>query len=348
MRVFLYEWITGGGLVEQASPLPASLLAEGAAMISALAADFAAIPACRVDVLRDARLHELLLADCKVTEVHSTMELRSEFARLAPGADYSLVIAPEFDGILRQTVQWVHDAGGRSLNAADELISLTADKHRTAERLRMAGVPAPTGRVMEADEEKLPADFSYPGVLKPIDGAGSQHTLLVEGPRDEPPPYPFPRRLEQFVPGRAASVAALCGAAGVTLMPACWQHLSSDGRFSYRGGSLIEDVALAERARSLAARALNALPASRGYVGVDLVLGDAANGDGDAVIEINPRLTTSYVGLRAALKHNLASMMVEVAEGKSVELTPTGDSVEFLANGDVTVRASPPVAGRSQ
>lgn len=344
MHVFLYEWITGGGLVEQASPLPSSLLAEGAAMISALAADFAAIPGCRVEVLRDARLHALPLAGCAVTEIHSTADLRTEFARLAGRADYSLVIAPEFDDILRQTVQWVREAGGRSLNAADEFIALAANKHRTAEALRAAGVPAPAGRLLEADEEKLPADFSYPGVLKPVDGAGSQHTLLVEGPGDEPPPYPFPRRLEQFVPGRAASVAALCGGTGVTLLPPCWQHLSGDGRFAYGGGSLIQEAPLADRATALAAGALQALLPAHGYVGIDLVLGEDPRGDDDAVIEVNPRLTTSYVGLRAAIQQNLATAMIDAAEGRPIEWTSTGASVEFLASGETWIRSNRPFA----
>ena len=43
MHIFLYEWVTGGGLVEEPGPLPASLLTEGAAMLSALATDFSAI-----------------------------------------------------------------------------------------------------------------------------------------------------------------------------------------------------------------------------------------------------------------------------------------------------------------
>ena len=58
-------------------------------------------------------------------------------------------------------------------------------------------------------------------------------------------------------------------------------------------------------------------------MGVDLVLGRDPTGAEDFVIEVNPRLTTSYVGLRAAAKTNLAEAMLRVAEG---DTTP----VEFL------------------
>lgn len=48
--------------------------------------------------------------------------------------------------------------------------------------------------------------------------------------------------------------------------------------------------------------------------GVDMVLGD----EGDFAIEINPRLTTSYVGLRSATDVNLAEAMVRIAEGGTI------------------------------
>jgi predicted ATP-grasp superfamily ATP-dependent carboligase len=44
-----------------------------------------------------------------------------------------------------------------------------------------------------------------------------------------------------------------------------------------------------------------------GYVGVDLVLADA----GPIVLEINPRLTTSYCGLRDALGINPAALVLD-------------------------------------
>jgi predicted ATP-grasp superfamily ATP-dependent carboligase len=334
MHVFLYEWITGGGLAEEPGRLPASLLAEGSAMISALAADFVAIRGAQVSVLRDMRLDHLPLAGCQVIEIDSTATWREEFDRLSAAADRTMVVAPEFDGILRTTLRRVRDAGGRSLNAGDEFVAIAGDKHRTCERLAAAGVRTPAGRLVDADEIKLPGDLTYPAVLKPRDGAGSQHTLLVHGPGDEPEPYPWSRRLEQYLPGRAASVAAICGPNGRALLPPCWQNLSEDGRFAYRGGAVIAEQALAARATALATQALTAMPPAHGFVGIDLVLGSDPDGADDAVIEINPRLTTSYVGLRAAVRSNLAETIVQVCGGGEAELAPAG-GVEFTATGSV-------------
>ena len=335
MHFFLYEWITGGGLVEDHGKLPAALLAEGSAMIRALAADFSAIPDSQVTILQDARLTDLPAASCEVLDIHSSSDLRHEFDRLAAAADWSLVIAPEFDDILRTNVAGVLDAGGRSLNASDHFIATAADKHKTAELLRSAGIAAPPGRVLAADEETLPADFPYPGVLKPVNGAGSQHTLLVASAQDEPPPYPWPRRLEKFFPGRAASVGVLCGHGARHALPPCWQHQSTDGRFTYRGGSVIRERSLSDRAAQLATRAVAAMPAAAGYVGVDLVLGEAADGSEDVVVEVNPRVTTSYVGVRATVTENLALQMLNAVRGHEVQITDKAEVVEFSASGAV-------------
>jgi predicted ATP-grasp superfamily ATP-dependent carboligase len=280
-------------------------------------------------------------------EIESSAQRNAEFDRLTAAADRTMVVAPEFDGILLDAVERIARAGGRSLNASSDFVRIGSNKQRTAERLTTAGVPVPKARLLEADEARLPADFDYPAVLKPMDGAGSQHTLLVHHSLDEPPPYPWPRRLERYCPGRAASVAVLAGPAGRHTLPPCWQHLSDDGRFTYLGGAIVGEPALAERAAALANRALDALPAALGYVGVDFVLGNDPDGREDFVIEVNPRLTTSYVGLRAAIPQNLAKAILDVAEGRDVELTPGRGEIEFDASGAVWRPRSPASAGRS-
>ncbi len=66
-----------------------------------------------------------------------------------------------------------------------------------------------------------------------------------------------------------------------------------------------------------------------------MVLGDGTDGQEDAVIEVNPRLTTSYVGLRALANENLSEAMLAVASGKPPRLSFSDCPLEFDADGTV-------------
>jgi hypothetical protein len=181
----------------------------------------------------------------------------------------------------------------------------------------------------------------FPAVLKPCDGAGSwqvcrvgdvaalRRVLALPPQRQELARGNL--RLERFVPGIAASVAVLCGPRQQIALEPCQQILS--GSFEYRGGRLPLVWPLAERARELARMAIGALPETIGYVGVDLILGAASDGSEDSVIEINPRLTTSYVGLRAACRQNLASVMLDAAMGRPAAVSFLDEPLEFSSDG---------------
>lgn len=335
MHIFVYEWATGGGLVDEPAPLPASLVREGAAMAGALVNDLQRIPGCRVTALRDPRIVQLSFGGCEIVDVLSGFAHDEEFERQAAAADATILVAPEFDGILLKLARRATTVGGRLLSPSPEFIRLTADKHRTCETLQAAGVRAPPGTLLEPDEP-LPHDFPYPAVVKPVDGAGSQDTYFVRGAHDIPPAYAWPRRLERFVPGMAASAAVICGPDHCVVLEPCRQHISDDGRLRYLGGELPLTAGLAERARKLAELAIDALPPVVGYVGVDLVLGHDPNGTEDYVIEVNPRLTTSYVGLRASAQTNLAEATLRIASGEPAAIEYGSRAIEFDSSGNVS------------
>ncbi|MFV2066005.1 MAG: ATP-grasp domain-containing protein [Pirellulales bacterium] len=335
-KFFLFEFATGGGLLAAGAEVAESIAVEGAAMLGALAQDFSRLDGSQVRMVRDHRCRLPIPDGVESTTVRDRTDFRQTFSDLANWADASIVIAPEFDGWLERSAESVVSAGGMLLGPSPPIISLTADKHRTAEHLRAAGVPVPDGCLLRPGAP-LPEYDSYPAVLKLVDGAGSADMIYLPGrsadwPRGGDRTY----RLERYCAGIPASVSFLTGPAGLFPLAPCRQHLSAGDRFAYRGGSLPLDVPLAERAIRLASRALETLDRPRGYLGVDLVLGDATNGSEDVVIEINPRLTTSYVGLRAATTGNLAGAMCAAADGYEFTVSFDRLPVEFLSDGTVT------------
>ena len=83
-----------------------------------------------------------------------------------------------------------------------------------------------------------------------------------------------------------------------------------DDRF-HLGGCVVNglDDARGQYAR-LAGKIAAALPDLWGYVGVDFI----ETTDGPQVLEINPRLTTSYAVLHAALGVNPAAMVLDLLD----------------------------------
>ncbi|MBO0700209.1 MAG: ATP-grasp domain-containing protein, partial [Zavarzinella sp.] len=143
--------------------------------------------------------------------------------------------------------------------------------------------------------------------------------------------WPGPLIAQQYIPGMAASVAFLAGPSGMVPLAPCEQLLSDDGRFQYRGGRLPIRPDLAERAIRVATAAVACVPGLLGYAGVDVVLGDDGR---DWAIETNPRITTSYVGLRALAKFNLAAAMLAAVRGERLPEVGWRDGrIEFTPDG---------------
>ena len=312
-------------------------------MARALAEDFAALDGVAVALQQDHRLPERDLRGCTIARVPSTTSAISTFIDLSRAADWTVVIAPEFDEILASRCQLVASHGGRLLGPTLAIVQLCADKHGTGEYLRAAGVPAPEGVVLRTSE--FTGAIPLPAVIKPRYGAGSQDMLRAEGMhelRSFIASYPdaYEWRVERHHEGVAVSLAVLCGAAEMRPLIPCVQHLSGDGTFQYRGGRLLLDESLATRATNLGLRAIASLDRSMGYLGVDMVLGEDPRGGDDVVVEINPRLTTSYVGLRRATNQNLAGDILALAEGRHAELDFEDAPVEFRQDGSVMINTA--------
>jgi tyramine---L-glutamate ligase len=216
-----------------------------------------------------------------------------ELFLVLPKCDAVLLIAPETDGILLELAEMVTAAGVRLLGPTPEAIRLCSDKFALAQHWHKYGVPTPVTTLADVEPTR------YPVVVKPRDGAGACDTVLCRSAGEF---HPMPNAIVQpYHEGIAASVAFINGVP----LPPCLQLQSDDGRFQYLGGECPMEPALAERAVRIATQAVACVPGLVGYCGVDVVLGEQ-----DLAIEINPRLTTSYVGLRRIVPHNLAGLML--------------------------------------
>ncbi len=317
-------------------------------MLVAIAADLLAA-SCNTVVVWDRNLGQFPLSAAQTLSIDCFDGEYALFSRDAPRFDWTIVIAPESGGVLSERCLWIESAGGRLLGCSSALTELLSDKHQTAEHLAANELPVPRGHTWEPGEP--PPSFPCPIVVKPRDGAGSQKTYLVE---DTPALYKLlacydtSARIEEYIPGTPCSVSFLCGPHDCLPLVPCFQRIGFEQytdhelqqsarlrKIEYLGGCLPLPSDPARRAIDLARRAVTTLPQPLGYLGVDLVLGDRHDGSRDFVIEINPRLTTSYIGLCAASRSNLAQALLDVAKGRLPSLSFNSEPIEFDTDGIV-------------
>ena len=318
MRILVCEFVTGGGMPPDA-PIPASLAREGDLMLRALLADLLEVPGMEVTVTRDARLPPLAapVRSITVTDPRRSWTLWEELTRDADGV---WPIAPETEGALERFSRMVEANGRRLLNSAADAVAVASSKAATAAVLSAAGLPViPVWRI-DAITDEPPGNG--PWVVKPDDGAGCVDTRLILD-RSE-----WERWLggadragfvvQPFQPGMPASLSMLCRDGRAWLLTVNRQNVSlSGGSFTYDGGivgGMVPSPNLSDLAQGVAA----ALPGLFGFVGVDFIAGP----DGPAIIEVNPRLTTSCVGLRRATGLNLAAAVLDLARDPPIPPTP--------------------------
>jgi predicted ATP-grasp superfamily ATP-dependent carboligase len=299
LTILVHEWVTGGGHTTEV--LPPSWVAEGQAMRRAIAADFAALqpPGARVLVTLDRRLGDDPGPWAIIPLGQREGESASRLIDLARQADYTVLIAPETSGVLADLTRKLEAAGARGLGCSARSIELTGDKLALREWLRIRGIPTPSCRAV-VPALGLPEDHPFPAVLKPLDGAGSADTFWI-GHRGNLPlaaralPVGLLQPLCRGVP--------MSGSFLVTEDQNAWlvglgrmRVAVVEGRFVYRGG--VMPIRCPE-AVPILRRAIESIPGLRGFVGVDYVWEPTRREV--TVLEINPRATTSYVGLRRLL-----------------------------------------------
>lgn len=290
-------------------------------MVRALARDLAAIKGIGVAVSRDPRLHSLSPSIIMEAPAASSDDIWRFWRHCIDRADAVWPIAPETDGILERLSTLVLESGCILLGSRPDAIRVAASKGATAWYLQDRGVPmVPT---WSANQRPLPSTTGW--VVKPEDGAGCDDTRLFRNRCGLERWLDAGKRnggyvVQPYVPGIPASLSLLCREGDACVL-ACNRQLIEleDDVFRYRGSIVNEiwdrDGALCAVARAVAA----ALPGLWGYVGVDLVLTDK----GPVVMEVNPRLTTSYAGLPAALGTNPAQLVLDLLRNPERAISPS-------------------------
>ena len=318
MKIILYEYASGGGYAGQ--QLPTGILAEGFGMLRSIVADFKA-SGHEVTLLLDARLSKLnppIDADCTVPVMYPE-EPRKFLTSLAKINDSIYIIGPETGQILQTLVELAEKTGKIVLNCKSAAIAKVANKALLYGSLQENGFPIPKTLLLNTSDtwaqikQTLKQQLNYPVVFKPVDGVGCSGLSFIEEEVQVRMAIAKVRAeskcshyiAQEFVKGESASISLLVTENKALAISLNRQNITMAGpeAFSrYIGGYTPFDHPYKMEAFELAEKVVESFHGLHGYVGVDLVLAK----DKPYVVDVNPRLTTSYVGLRKVVNFNLA------------------------------------------
>jgi len=287
-------------------PIPSSLAEEGRQMLKALMEDLLAIPGLELVVMQDDRL-PLPFADSRIQSISISADANFQAIWLKSINDCDAIwpIAPETDGILERLCLDVENAGKPLLTSPSAAVRLTSSKLTTLKRLSLHGLPtAPSFALPDWKPQ------AGPFVIKPDDGVGCEGIRIIQDPAAFQPPTDTENWIAQpLLEGAALSLSALFAHGAARLLSCNRQLIERSGEgFSLNGCEVNAFDDADGRWQSLAAQIAQAIPELWGYVGIDLIL----SAGGPTILEINPRLTTSYAGLRTATGENPAAMVLEL------------------------------------
>jgi len=349
LNLLIFEYMSGGGYADQ--KLSSSILSEGYGMLRSIITDCKAA-GNNVTTLLDQRLTAFNppnKAD-QTTSVSSAGELSAKLAEASGLADAVYVIAPESGQVLENLVKSIEASGVTSLNCESAAIRQVSNKMTVYETMKKRGLNVPETVLLgireEADDiKRLAEELGYPLVFKPLDGISCGGLSIVKDEGEIAGAVEKVARestgkqfiVQKAIRGKAASACVISTgdeAVAVTLNRQLVTLAPPDKESGYYGGAVPFRHDLEKEALRAAERAVESVRGLKGYVGVDMILTD----EEPFVLEVNPRLTLSYIGLRRVADFNPAEAIIDAVIGRKLPENVHNRGYSFFSKVEIPPR----------
>ncbi|MBD3190780.1 MAG: ATP-grasp domain-containing protein [Candidatus Heimdallarchaeota archaeon] len=327
-KILIVDYVVGGGHIEE--PLPQERLAEGYAILRAC------IEQCSLKGYEVATLiDERLLQYIRISPIHryksigNYEDFLNGLKEFSDDVDYCLTLAPETKGILRDLSVIMQNANSVYLGSNPEAIKLAADKNKTMNLAKELGMNIPATIPVSLSSsyndilDKIKF-LGFPLIVKPIDGVGCQGLTKVQNPREieyalQSARYHSSREevlAQEFIEGVPISTSLIANENTIIPLSINRQNLrmeSGSNPGHYLGGEVPYDIQkYREKIMDLSIELVQHMDL-QGFVGVDLIVGK----EGVFVIEVNPRITVPFVGIRSIAKENIIQLLIDVMDNGS-------------------------------
>ena len=296
MNIMVAEYAVGAGE-------GGTILLEGRAMLDVLVRSFTAVG------------HNVVYPTSGPVLPAGTAVKTNDFDRsveeLSAQCDAALVVAP--DELLGDLTEMIEE-NTVNLGCPSGSVRLCADKLECTRILEKKGIKVPATTISGESNVFSPGDRV---VIKPRWGCASEDTTLTRYSCATVIPEDFVAT--RYIEGEHLSASLVVGddmlPQSLSQSPLALpltvnrQNISIGSKIQYNGGTVGVDTGQNQELFRAAQRSAEAL-GCQGYVGVDIVLAD-----NPWVIDVNPRLTTSIIGISRVMEEELGELILKAHSG---------------------------------
>ena len=313
--VLVAEYAVGTGMA-------GTVFLEGRAMLRALVGSFecagftttypasGSIPAGSLDIPTGRRVDVVDNSDGANDAYTAFLDTMIE---LSYDVDAVLVVAP--DELLSDLTRAI-EGHTVNLGCPSSAVALAADKLECSRILAQNGILVPEIFENINDASNLPDRY----VVKPRFGCASEG-ISINGKICDG------SIAMEFIEGEHLSVSLVASKDSILPLTLNKQYINidfgGDGGISYDGGVVGYDSERKHEVFDAAKRAAVVL-GCRGYVGIDIVLGDKPY-----IVDVNPRPTTSIIGMASVIDAELGQLIVDARSGRLPECVGNKGAYSF-------------------
>lgn len=305
MKILILEYASASGVNDP------SICTEGHAMLGGLIEDFKSRNA---DYLLQSDLH-FKSKYCNCIRIDG--DLMGWLDNNIVAYDACILVAPEEDFILYKLTELIEKKNVQVIGSSSKAVSVCSNKYEMYKALKGKVNIIETEKVFFNAIESYKSSIGRKKVIKPADGVSCSGVKIVDSF------YEFKKAansiqsdlpyfiVQDLVDGTPASVSLLSNGEKAIPLSLNLQNINLEGnKINYSGGEVPFKHELALEAKKTAKRAVEIINGLKGYVGVDIILGEEVH-----VVEVNSRLTTPYVALKKILNFNLGEAIFNSVNG---------------------------------